>query len=99
MATTILAYAEGAGAAYEIPGSVSIVGAYAFRENPLLTSVTFPLSTKYLYYNGFWGCSSLTTFTYLGTVEQWGKISAEASWNGNAPAKEVLCSDGSVALS
>lgn len=46
----------------------------------------------------FSNCSSLTSITFAGTVEQWNAITLGTRWNYNAPATEVVCSDGTVAL-
>jgi hypothetical protein len=46
----------------------------------------------------FRGCTSLSTFSYEGTMEQWGKIRKGSDWNKGTLFTEVTCTDGTVTL-
>jgi len=52
----------------------------------------------------FYYCSSLTSITFNGTIEQWNAIEKGSYWSDGIwdedyiPAKEVVCSDGVVAI-
>ena len=47
----------------------------------------------------FAGCESLTSISFNGTIAQWNAIEKkDSSWKSGVPAKEVVCSDGKVAI-
>ena len=48
--------------------------------------------------HAFWVCSSLTSITFQGTVDQWNAISKGSDWNDYVPVTEVICEGGSVSL-
>ncbi len=50
--------------AYEIPGTVTAIGAGVFRENKAITAVTIPASVKTIGEEAFYGCSSLTSVIF-----------------------------------
>ena len=47
-------------------------------------------------YYAFYRCTSLTSVTFEGTVEQWKAITKGGRWNKDCPFTEVECSDGNV---
>ena len=80
-----------------IPNSVTILCRYAFYRSSI-TSITIPDSVTSIDYRVFYDCTSLTTITFDGTVEEWNAITLGESWNYNIPATEVICSNGVVSL-
>ena len=58
-----------------IPDSVTSIGDSAFGGCSSLTSVTIPDSVTSIGYSAFYGCSSLTRVYYIGTADDWEKIS------------------------
>ncbi len=81
-----------------IPDSVTSIGEYTFSWCESLTEVTIPDSVTSIGYGAFIRCENLASITFNGTVEEWDAIEKDSSWNYNVPAKEVICSDGKVAL-
>lgn len=72
---------------------------YAFYSYSAMTAITISDSVTSIGVCAFGDCTSLTTITYTGTIEQWNLITKNDDWNFNVPAAEVVCSDGVVALS
>ena len=62
------------------------------------TSFAIPDSVTSIGNSAFAYCSSLTSITFNGTIEEWNAISKGAYWNNNVPATKVICSDGEVEL-
>lgn len=81
-----------------IPSSVTSIGSYTFYGCSGLTSIIIPDSVTNIDRSAFRNCKKLTSMTFEGTIEQWNAITKGSSWNLNAPATEVVCSDGSVTL-
>ena len=75
--------------------SVTSIGEDAFHFCDSLKSITIPKSVTSIDELAFY---AVTTFNYEGTVEEWNYIDKELKWNYHAPAKEVICSDGTVPL-
>ena len=82
----------------EIPDSVTSIGWMAFSNCSSLTSIEIPDSVTSIGGYAFADCSSLTSITFNGTKAQWNALSKGSAWSYNCPAKEVVCSDGKVAL-
>ena len=81
-----------------IPNSVTSIDAEAFDSCYSLTNITIPSSVNYISSGVFSGCSRLRSITFEGTVDQWKEISFIYKWNGDCPATEVVCKDGTVAI-
>ena len=82
-----------------IPENVTKLDTAAFRNCSSLTSITIPANVSRIGNYAFADCGVLATITFEGTVAQWNKVSKGYSLNDNTPATEVICSDGTVALS
>ena len=75
----------------------------AFRNCTSLTHCGLPHS--YQYWSGgaikadvFYGCSSLTTIIYNGTMAEWNAISKNSNWRRNSAVRYVQCTDGTIDL-
>ena len=64
-----------------------------------LTRIDIPVSVTGISSYAFNESNNLTEIHYAGTKEQWAAINLGQAWNGNIPATEVICSDGTVSLS
>ena len=60
-----------------IPDTVTRIGGYTFFYCTNLTSITIPKSVTSIGGYAFSGCTSLTTVNYIGTEEEWNKISID----------------------
>ena len=69
----LAAYPEGRGGSFEIPDTVTAIGAYAFSGNTGLTELTIPISVTEIRENAFSG-SRLKSAVYMGSQEQWGRV-------------------------
>lgn len=81
-----------------LPDSLETIDYRAFWGCDNLASVTIPSSVMEIDESAFSMCPSLETIKYKGTVLQWSAISLGKNWNYCVPAKEVICSDGTVSL-
>lgn len=82
-----------------IPEGVTTIDEHVFDSCHNLTNITIPASVTSIGDYVFSFCSNLTTINYAGTTEQWKAIARIYSWINDVPATEVICSDGTVALS
>ncbi len=57
-----------------IPDETEIINEYAFANYESLTSITIPDSVTTIRYGAFANCDSLKDVYYIGTKEQWSKI-------------------------
>ncbi len=67
---------------------------FAYCEN--LEEVTITLEQRYLPALTFNECSKLTKINYLGTIEQWNKITKYNQWDYRTADYIVYCSDGNL---
>ena len=81
-----------------IGNGVTSIGWGAFSGCTGLTSVTIPGSVKSIGKYAFYGCSGLTSINFNGMIAQWKAISKGTDWNNRVPAKEVVCTDGTVSI-
>ena len=61
-------------------------------------SVTIPDGVTSIGEGAFYYCTSLTSVTFNGTMEEWKAISKGNSWGYLVPTKEVVCTDGTTSL-
>ena len=81
-----------------IGNGVTSIGIYAFEGCTGLASITIPDSVTSIGARAFSGCTSLTYIKFNGTIAQWNDISKGINWKLNVPAKEVVCTDGTVSI-
>lgn len=85
-----------------VPDGVTSIGdtnEANFAYYDILTSITIPASVTSISGYAFYGCTSLTTIIFKGTMAQWNAITfGGADWNYNVPATTVTCSDGTVTI-
>jgi hypothetical protein len=46
----------------------------------------------------FLSCSSLTSITFEGTIEQWNNIDKNTNWNSSSYITTIHCIDGDITL-
>jgi hypothetical protein len=63
-----------------------------------LASITIPNGVTEIGIQGFYGCGSLTSITFEGTIEEWNAITKGTDWNYKVPTTHIQCSDGQVEL-
>ena len=68
----------------------------AFEDCTQLTSITLGKGITSIEQELFNNCTSLSTITFTGTVEQWNALSFGSNWRNGVPATKVICSDGEV---
>ena len=76
----------------------NIISESAFEGCVNLSIVVIGNKVTMIDYKAFYYCSSLTSITFEGTVEEWNAIEKGDDWKYKVPATEVVCKDGSVAL-
>lgn len=82
-----------------IPDGVTTIEDWAFFFCENLPSIDIPASVKKIDFRAF-AWSGLTTINFAGTTAQWNAITFGDQWNFNASnLTEVICSDGTVAIS
>lgn len=71
-----------------IPDGVTSIDAYTFSYCGDLTSITIPASVVSIGYESFHACRNLTDIHYIGTQEQWAKVTID-SGNDKFTAAEI----------
>ena len=74
---------------------VESIGEGAFKGCSKLGTVTISNDVKYIFDDVFAGCIYLDRIDYLGTAEEWHKITKNKNWANNVSVT-VYCSDGTV---
>ena len=92
------------GACYGYPGTTFIVpegaqsiGVAAFGYSETLETITIPSSVTTLSNNALFGCKSLATINYSGTVAEWNNITLSSGWNTDTGEYTIVCTDGTIA--
>ena len=82
-----------------IPDGVESIEHYAFYLCEKLESIVIPNSVTSIGEGAFMDfCTSLTTITFKGTVEEWHKINLGDFWCYLVPAEVITCTNGTVSL-
>ena len=81
-----------------LPKQISSIGNAAFYSCESLETITIPAGVSQIGNNAFRYCRKLSTIVFEGTMEQWNAVSKGQYWNQEVPAKEVICTDGSVRI-
>ncbi len=84
---------------FKIPSGITSIGTNAFTWCKNLTSIEISDSVTSIGGRIFSECKKLINIRYTGTVEQWNAIQLNNEWNMNAPATEVICTNGNISLS
>lgn len=79
-----------------IPDGVITVDGNLFNGCVNLTDVVIPGSVKSLGNYWFFGCTSLKTVTFKGTKAQWNALEKDETWDNNAGAVTIHCTDGDI---
>ena len=82
---------------FDIPGSVTIVGDFAFITCASLTTIVIPNSVTTIGTMALAYCFSLTSINFEGTVEQWNAISKGNDWDWKIGNYTIYCTDGEIA--
>ena len=82
-----------------IPNNVTSINFSTFSTCKNLIEIIIPDSVTTINKSAFYECTNLSTINFSGTTSQWAAITFGDIWNYNVPATEVICSDGTVALS
>lgn len=83
---------------FTIPDKAKNIGEALFWDCSNLSSMTIGKGVSSIDKDAFFGCFGLKNIVYNGTTEEWNAINKSTDWNTDIPAKEVVCSDGSVSL-
>ena len=78
--TTLICYPGGHGAIYQVPESVTSIGASAFSGCSNLTSVEIPEGVKSIGDSAFWDCIGLTGVPIPESVESIGAFAFHGCW-------------------
>lgn len=79
--TTLVAYPNGKGSNYSIPGSVTTIENHSFMDCVNLKNITIPNSVKTIKVGAFENCTGLTDVYYNGTENEWNIIDIKSDNN------------------
>lgn len=79
--TTLVAYPNGKGSNYSIPGSVTTIENHSFMDCVNLKNITIPNSVKTIKVGAFENCTGLTDVYYNGTESEWNIIDIKSDNN------------------
>ncbi len=77
-----------------IPEGVTHVSRYCFENYGSLTSLYLPVSVTTLSYSFIYGCTSLESIVYGGTLAEWEAVTKEEGWCAGITSFTVVCKDG-----
>ena len=73
-----------------------IIEGYAFADSTSLKTLIIP-STVGKIYNAFCcDCTSLTSFCFEGTIDQWNSIEKNSIWHAYTNDYTIYCTDGEI---
>lgn len=76
--------------------NIEYIGAYAFNDCTNLKYLSLPKELKMIRFVPFAHCSNLQVLNYRGTIEDWGKVQLNQSWNRYSSIKVIRCLDGDI---
>ena len=76
--------------------NIEYIGAYAFNDCTNLKYLSLPKELKMIKFVPFAHCSNLQVLNYRGTIEDWGKVQLNPSWNRYSSIKVIRCLDGDI---
>ena len=79
-----------------LPKNLTKIGKSAFSGCAALTSITIPGKVTEIGGFAFRGCTSLANIKFSSTVEKWMQVSRGSNWCTQAPATDVVCTNGTV---
>ncbi len=83
---------------YTVKEGMLCIAECAFLGRRSLTNIIIPNTVTSIGKHAFDSCTSLTSITFEGTVEEWTAIEKGAYWNIGTPATKVVCDGGEVVL-
>ena len=83
----------------DIPNNITQIKYKVFSWCHALESVILPNSIKYIESNIFIGCDKLKEIHYMGTIEQYNKITASADFLEGSLVNKIICLDGIIEVS
>jgi hypothetical protein len=81
-----------------LPDGLVTIGEYAFADCENLKEISFAKETTMIGAFAFEDCDHLMSVHFRGTTEEWKSVTQGYNWMYYAPAKEVVCSDGTIPL-
>ena len=76
--------------------NIEYIGAYAFNDCTNLKYLSLPKELKMIRFAPFDNCPKLQILNYRGTIDDWGKVQLNQSWNKNSSIKVIRCLDGDI---
>lgn len=82
----------------EIHPNTKVIFGCAFFVSTKLEKINIPASVTIIDSSAFFGCTSLTSITFEGTVAEWDAIRKGRSWKLGVPTPKIICFDGAATL-
>lgn len=76
--------------------NIEYIGTYAFNGCTNLKYLSLPKELKMIKFAPFYKCPKLQILNYQGTIDDWGKVQLNQSWNKHSSIKVIRCLDGDI---